>query len=182
MPHSHLHGITDQLLARARRIRLACFDVDGTLTDGGLLLDADGREGKTFHVRDGLGLVLLRRAGIQVALVTARTGTVVEHRGAELGIGVHQGVKDKLGCVRALCEAAGHGLDAALFMGDDLPDLTVLREVGLAVAPADVHPWVADTVHWRTRAGGGHGAAREACDLVLAAQGRVPALLEGGAS
>ncbi|MFT4198426.1 MAG: phenylphosphate carboxylase subunit delta, partial [Pseudoxanthomonas sp.] len=158
MPHSHLHDVTDALLARARRVRLACFDVDGTLTDGGLFLDADGREGKTFHVRDGLGLVLLRRAGLQVALVTARQGGVVAHRGAELRIDVHQGVRDKLACVRGLCAGAGHGLDEVMFMGDDLPDLTVLREVGLAVAPADVHPWVAAAVHWRTGARGGHGA------------------------
>jgi len=91
MPHSHLREVTDALLQRATRVRLACFDVDGTLTDGGLFLDAEGREGKTFHVQDGLGLVLLRRSGIEVLLVTARSGQVVEHRARELGIGVHQG-------------------------------------------------------------------------------------------
>lgn len=179
---SHLHNITDELLERAARVRLACFDVDGTLTDGGLFLDADGREAKIFHVQDGLGLVLLRRHGIEVALVTARSGQVVEHRARELGIGVHQGIKDKLTKLQALCAERSLGLDQVLFMGDDLADLTSLRNVGLAVAPANVHPWVAPAAHWTTRAAGGRGAAREVCDLVLAAQGHVDKLLQEGAA
>jgi 3-deoxy-D-manno-octulosonate 8-phosphate phosphatase (KDO 8-P phosphatase) len=182
MPHSHLHDVTDDLLQRAARVRLACFDVDGTLTDGGLFLDAEGREGKTFHVQDGLGLVLLRRNGIEVALVTARSGQVVEHRARELGIGVHQGIKDKLAHITALCGERNLGLDQVLFMGDDLADLTTLRQVGLAVVPDNVHPWVAPAANWRTRAGGGKGAAREACDLVLAAQGHVGRLMQEGAA
>jgi 3-deoxy-D-manno-octulosonate 8-phosphate phosphatase (KDO 8-P phosphatase) len=182
MPYSHLHDVTDDLLQRAARVRLACFDVDGTLTDGGLFLDADGREGKTFHVQDGLGLVLLRRQGIEVALVTARSGQVVEHRARELGIGVHQGIKDKLAHITAMCSARDLRLDQVLFMGDDLADLTTLRQVGLAVVPANVHAWVGPAAHWRTRASGGDGAAREACDLVLAAQGFVGKLLQEGAA
>ncbi|RZZ82285.1 HAD-IIIA family hydrolase [Pseudoxanthomonas winnipegensis] len=180
--HAHLPDVTDALLQRAARVRLACFDVDGTLTDGGLFLDAEGREGKTFHVQDGLGLVLLRRHGIEVMLVTARSGQVVEHRARELGIGVHQGVKDKLGLVERLCAERGLALEQVLFMGDDLADLTTLRRVGLAVAPANAHPWVAPLAHWTTPAGGGHGAARQACDLVLAAQGHVERLLQEGAA
>lgn len=180
MPHSHLKDITDALLQRAARVRLACFDVDGTLTDGGLFLDAQGREGKTFHVQDGLGLVLLRRAGIEVLLVTARSGQVVEHRARELGIGVHQGVKDKLALVTALCAERSLALGQVMFMGDDLADLTTLRQVGLAVVPGNVHPWVAPAAHWRTHAQGGHGAAREACDLLLAAQGWAGSLLQEG--
>lgn len=182
MPHSHLHDVTDDLLQRAARVRLACFDVDGTLTDGGLFLDAEGREGKTFHVQDGLGLVLLRRNGIEVALVTARSGQVVEHRARELGIGVHQGIKDKLAHITAMCSERNLGLDQVLFMGDDLADLATLRQVGLAVVPGNVHPWVAPAAHWRTRASGGKGAAREACDLVLAAQGHVGRLMQEGAA
>lgn len=85
MPLSHLHDLTDDVLARAARIRLACFDVDGTLTDGRLYLDSEGREQKTFHVQDGQGLVLLKRAGIEVAFITARGGTVAVARGRELG-------------------------------------------------------------------------------------------------
>jgi 3-deoxy-D-manno-octulosonate 8-phosphate phosphatase (KDO 8-P phosphatase) len=182
MPHSHLREVTDALLQRATRVRLACFDVDGTLTDGGLFLDAEGREGKTFHVQDGLGLVLLRRSGIEVLLVTARSGQVVKHRARELGVDVHQGVKDKLALVTALCAERGLALDQVMFMGDDLADLTTLRQVGLAVVPGNAHAWVAPAAHWRTRAPGGHGAAREACDLLLAAQGLVGKLLQEGAA
>ncbi len=174
MPLSHLHDLTDDLLARAARIRLACFDVDGTLTDGRLYLDGEGREQKAFHVQDGQGLVLLKRAGIEVAFITARGGTVAVARGRELGVQVFTGVKDKLARVRELCAALDIGLEQAAFMGDDLPDVPSFLAVGLAIAPANAHPWTARHAHWRTRAGGGLGAAREACDLLLAAQGHAP--------
>lgn len=174
MPLSHLHDLNDDLLARAARIRLACFDVDGTLTDGRLYLDGDGREQKAFHVQDGQGLVLLKRAGIEVAFITARGGTVAVARGRELGVQVFTGVKDKLAKVQELCGSLGITLEQAAFMGDDLPDVPPFRVVGLAIAPANAHPWTAAHAHWRTRAGGGEGAAREACDLLLGAQGHAP--------
>lgn len=166
------------VLARAARVRLACFDVDGTLTDGSLYLDSEGRESKAFHVLDGQGLVLLRRHGIEVALVTARQGQVVARRAAELGVEAHQGVKDKLAQVKQLCGARGLGLHEVAFMGDDLPDLSSLRSVGLAVAPASAHPWVSAHAHWKTHLPGGHGAARELCDLLLHAQGRVDPVIQ----
>ena len=177
MPHSHLADVTPDLLARAAKIRLACFDVDGTLTDGRIFLDADGVESKAFHVADGQGLVLLRRFGIRVALVTARNSQVALKRGAELGAETHVHVKDKLACVRALCAEQGLALDEVSFMGDDLPDLPPLRAVGLAVLPANAHAWMRPHAHWHTRAGGGEGAARELCDLLLSAQGHAEALL-----
>ncbi|WP_058834087.1 KdsC family phosphatase [Luteimonas abyssi] len=161
------------LLARAARIRLACFDVDGTLTDGRLIYDSAGGEAKAFHVHDGQGLVLLKRAGIEVALVTARTSQAVERRGAELGITVQTGIRDKLASVQALCEDLDIGLEAVAFMGDDLPDLAIMRVAGLAAAPANAHPWTARHAHWTARAAGGEGAARECCDLLLVAQNRV---------
>ena len=99
------------LMDRARRIRLACFDVDGTLTDGRLVYDASGVESKAFHVHDGQGLVLLRRAGIAVALVTARTSPIVERRATELGVQACMGIGDKLDCVSRLASAQGIGLD-----------------------------------------------------------------------
>jgi 3-deoxy-D-manno-octulosonate 8-phosphate phosphatase (KDO 8-P phosphatase) len=136
------------LMARAGNIRLVCFDVDGTLTDGRLLLDADGRESKSFHVHDGQGIVQLRLHGIEVAFVTARHSAVSERRARELGVRCHIGVKDKLACVRALSAELGLDLVAVCFMGDDLPDLPVMRAVGLSVAPGDA-------------------------DLLLAAQGRI---------
>ncbi|WP_454831990.1 KdsC family phosphatase [Pseudoxanthomonas wuyuanensis] len=172
-------SIADDLRARAARIRLACFDVDGTLTDGRLYFDSDGRELKAFHVLDGQGLVLLRRCGIAVTLITARQGRVAELRAAELGVAIQSGVKDKLAAVNALCAGMGIGLDQAAFIGDDLPDLPAFKAVGLAVAPANAHPWTAQHAHWQTRARGGEGAAREVCDLLLTVQGHLPAILEG---
>ena len=179
MPHSHLPDVTPDLLARAAKIRLACFDVDGTLTDGRLFLDADGVESKAFHVADGQGLVLLRRFGIRVALVTARDSQVALKRGAELGADTYIHVKDKLACVQALCQEQGLALEEVSFMGDDLPDIPPLRAVGLGVAPANAHPWTGTQAYWRTHARGGRGAARELCDLLLYAQGHAEALLGG---
>lgn len=157
---------------RATRVRFAAFDVDGVLTDGRLPYLADGSEAKSFHVHDGLGLKLLRRAGIVVAWITARTSPVVARRADELGIDhLHQGETDKLARLRAIAGAHDLGLDQVAYMGDDLPDLACLARVGLAIAPANAHPWVRDRVHWRTRLAGGEGAVREACDLILAARG-----------
>ncbi len=130
------------------------------------------------YVQDGLGLVLLRRAGIATALVSARRSEAALARGRELGIDhLHLGEKDKLGCLRRIAAERGLGLEAVAFMGDDLPDLPVLRAVGLAIAPANVHPWLRADVHWITPLAGGEGAVRQACDLLLQAQGKVEALL-----
>jgi 3-deoxy-D-manno-octulosonate 8-phosphate phosphatase (KDO 8-P phosphatase) len=170
---AQLGALDTGLLARAANIRLACFDVDGTLTDGRLFLDSEGREMKAFHVHDGQGLVLLRQAGIEVALITARRSAAAVHRANELKLRIHIGVKDKLACVHELCAELGIGLDAVSFMGDDLPDLTAMRAVGLSVAPASAHATTREAAQWRTRADAGAGAARELCDLLLAAQGRI---------
>ncbi|NZA27477.1 phenylphosphate carboxylase subunit delta [Luteimonas sp. SJ-92] len=177
-----LAAYPDDVLARAAKIRLACFDVDGTLTDGRLLFDAEGGEMKAFHVHDGQGLVLLRRAGIEVALVTARASAAVERRAAELGVQAHCAVGDKLARFDQIRAAHGLERDAVAFMGDDLPDLAPMRVAGLAVAPANAHAWAAAHAHWRTAARGGEGAARELCDLLLAAQGRLDALLAAEAT
>jgi 3-deoxy-D-manno-octulosonate 8-phosphate phosphatase (KDO 8-P phosphatase) len=166
------------LLERAARIRLACFDVDGTLTDGRLLFDTRGNELKAFHVHDGQGLVLLRKSGITVAFVTARISTIAEQRGAELGLTeVHTAVPDKLVCVEAMATRLGLRMDEVSFMGDDLPDLPVMARVGLAVAPLDAHAWTRERAHWITQARAGRGAAREFCDMLLTAQGLVEPLL-----
>lgn len=161
------------LLSLAGNIRLACFDVDGTLTDGRLYFDHEGRELKAFHVHDGQGLVLLRSIGIQVALITARHSEVARRRADELGVRAYIGVKDKLACVHALCAEFGIGPEAVCFMGDDLPDLPAMRAVGLSVAPGDAHACALEAATLRTRAGAGRGAARELCDLLLSAQGRI---------
>ena len=177
MPYSHLNDYPAEFRERATRIRLAYFDVDGTLTDGRLIFDSEGRELKAFHVLDGQGLVLLRKSGIALAFVTARASAVAERRAAELGAQAYTSVADKLACVSELAAGLGIGLDEVAFMGDDLPDLKVLSRVGLAVAPANAHAWVRERVHWRTAAAGGAGAARELCDLILGAQGHAERLL-----
>ena len=170
-----------EVLARAARIRLIGFDVDGTLTDGGLQFDGEGREHKRFHVQDGLGLVLLRHAGIEAALVSARRSEVTLARGRELKIPrLHIGERNKLDCMRGIAAEMGIGMDEVAFMGDDLPDLAVLRGVGLAIVPTNAHPWVLPAAHWITPQRGGDGAARDACDLLLHAQGHVDALLAHG--
>ena len=163
---------TPDLLARAARIRLACFDVDGTLTDGGLYYADDGREMKRFHVQDGLGLRLLEENGIAVALITARAGEVTAKRARDLRLShVHIDVRDKAATLRMVRESLGLAADEVAHMGDDLPDLPAFAEAGFAVAPANAHPWVIDRAHWVTPSRGGEGAARELCDLILQARG-----------
>lgn len=183
---AHLVGIDAALFARAANIRLVCFDVDGTLTDGRLLYSGqDGGEGraddaarthelKAFHVHDGQGLALLRKAGVEVALITARRSAAAAQRARDLGVRAYTGSADKLAQVDALCAELGIARAQVAFMGDDLPDLPAMRAVGLAVAPANAHAWTAAEAHWRTQARAGKGAARELCDLILVARGAQP--------
>ena len=159
--------------ARASRVRLAVFDVDGVMTDGRLWYGEDGHELTAFHVHDGLGLKRLLANGIEVAVITARISRTVTERMADLGVAhVYQGQADKLACFRTLLGALGLTPEQSAYTGDDLPDLAVICEAGLGVAVADAHPWVRERARWRTRRGGGEGAVREVCDLLLGAQGR----------
>ena len=161
------------ILQRAARVKLAVFDVDGVLTDGTLWYAADGHELKAFHVHDGLGLKRLLANGVEVAIITARMSPLVTERMAELGVAhVYQGQGDKLACFEQLRAALGLAPEQVAYTGDDLPDLKVMLRVGLAIAPANAHPWLASRAHWRTQRAGGQGAAREVADLLLAAQGR----------
>lgn len=174
MPNSaYLANCPADLLARAAPIRLAVFDVDGTLTDGRLWYAEDGHETKVFHVHDGLGLKRLQANGVQVALITARISHPVALRAEELDIAhVYQGQRNKLACLRELLDALRLEPAQAAYLGDDLPDLAPMRMVGLAAAVANAHPWIVEQAHWQTRARGGEGAARELCDLLLHAQGK----------
>lgn len=162
--------------ARAARIKLVAFDIDGVMTDGGLHYTDNGGELKTFNVQDGLGLKMMQRAGIELAIVTGRTSGVVAARAADLGIEhVYQGVADKRAAVGGLLDKLGlHWPDCA-FMGDDLIDLPAMTQCGLAIAPANARPIVKERAHAVTDAGGGHGAVREAVELILAAQGKLDA-------
>ena len=161
------------LQARAARIRLAAFDVDGTLTDGRLFFDAQGNELKAFHVHDGQGLRLLEDAGIRVALITARRSAIAQTRGRELRLShVHDGVGDKLAVLRGICQDEGIALDEVAYMGDDYPDLGCLQSVGLAACPNDALPDLRAAAHFIAGFPGGLGAARALCDLILSAQGK----------
>ncbi|MCL2525149.1 MAG: HAD hydrolase family protein [Betaproteobacteria bacterium] len=163
--------------ARAARIRLVAFDIDGVMTDGGLHYTNDGGELKTFNVQDGLGLKLMQQAGCELAIVTGRNSGVVAARAADLGIAhVFQGVTDKRLTVAALRERLGLGWDECAFMGDDLIDLAVMSRCGLAIAPANARPIVKERAHLCTAAAAGHGAVREACEFILAAQDRLAAV------
>jgi len=161
----------DVVLERAGRIRLLVLDVDGVLTDGRLYLSPTGEEFKVFHVRDGSGLVAVQRAGITVAIISGRDSAAVSRRAAELGIRhVRQGVVDKGAELdRLLTELGVEPVETAC-VGDDTPDLPMLRRVGLAVGVADAHPALLEAAHWITRAPGGRGAVREVCDLLLSAR------------
>lgn len=158
---------------RAARVKLAVFDVDGVLTDGKLWYTADGREIKAFNALDGFGLKRLLSNGIEVAIITARVSHVVTERMAELGVAhVYQGQKDKRACLQQLLHALKLDASQSAYTGDDLPDLAAMQMAGLSIAPANAHPWVRERAHWRTQLAGGNGAAREACDLILAGQGK----------
>jgi 3-deoxy-D-manno-octulosonate 8-phosphate phosphatase (KDO 8-P phosphatase) len=169
----YLADLPADVLDRAAKIRLAVFDVDGTLTDGRLWYGEDGHETKVFHVHDGLGLKQLQVNDVQVALITARISHPVALRAQDLDIAhIYQGQSDKRACLLELLDALHLTPEQAAFVGDDLPDLPPMRIAGLAVAVANAHPWVAEQAHWQTSKSGGLGAAREVCDLILHAQGK----------
>jgi len=154
--------------ARASRIRLLVLDVDGVLTDGVLVYGPSGEEIKRFHVRDGLAVQSARRAGVEVAVVSGRASAAVTRRMSELGIvEVHQGIADKAATLRALLGRLGVKAEETAVMGDDLPDLPVMKIAGLALAPSDAAPEVKRAAGWVSRSPGGHGAVREAVEMLL---------------
>jgi 3-deoxy-D-manno-octulosonate 8-phosphate phosphatase (KDO 8-P phosphatase) len=157
--------------ARAARVAMLLLDVDGTLTDGGLYYLSDGGLAVRFHVRDGLGIALARRAGLVVGLVSGRDAPQVRARAAELQLDeVHLGIRDKKAVLEEIC--ARRGLDPATvcFVGDDLVDVPAMELCGLAVAVADAMPGVRAAAHWVTESPGGNGAVREVVDRILAAR------------
>lgn len=170
---------TPAVIERAARIRLMAFDVDGVLTDGSLWYSRNGEVVKGFHALDGHGLRLLKESGILVALITGRQGPIVDRRAAELGIDiVQQGVRDKAQALTQLGQDYGFDMDQIGYMGDDLIDLPALQRAGLAVSVPDAPPYIVQAAHWVSARSGGHGAARECCDLILASQGRLAAFFE----
>ena len=163
----------------ARRIRFVGFDVDGVLTDGGLYLSAEGEMLKRFNILDGLGLQLLQRAGITPVVITGRDSKPLRKRLEALGVAnVHYGTEDKRPAAEKTLAALGLDWSQAAAMGDDWPDLPVLRRCAFAVAPPHAHAEVRHCARYVTRAAAGQGAAREFCDLLLVASGRYAQLLE----
>jgi 3-deoxy-D-manno-octulosonate 8-phosphate phosphatase (KDO 8-P phosphatase) len=156
----------------ASSVKAIIFDVDGVLTDGGLYRSDDGQEIKRFHATDGLGMRMLADAGVEIAIITGRTSDVVTHRCRELQIEhVYQGQKDKLGAFQALCEKLEMQPAEFAYMGDDIIDLPVMKRVGLALTVPDACDEICAVAHWTSVRRGGHGAAREACELLLKAKG-----------
>jgi 3-deoxy-D-manno-octulosonate 8-phosphate phosphatase (KDO 8-P phosphatase) len=169
-----------ELAARCEPIELLVVDVDGVLTDGTVALDDHGAETKHFHVRDGLAYALWHRAGKQAAILSGRRAAAVDRRAAELGIPhVLQGLDQKAEPFQALIERLCLAPRQVCFVGDDLPDLPVLRAVGLAACPADAAPEVQDAAHLVTHAPGGRGAVRQVVETILKAQGSWNRLVAG---
>ena len=166
----------DEVSKRARAIRLAIFDVDGVMTDGTLFIGAEGEDFKAFNILDGHGVKMLQSAGVAAAIISGRSSEAVTRRAAELSIAhVVQGSPDKSAAFDALIASLALSEDQCAFVGDDLPDLPVMRRCGLAVAVANAADPVKSAAHYVTRASGGHGAVREFCELVLDAQGQLAA-------
>ena len=165
------------VLDKAARIQLVIFDVDGVLTDGRLYLGNDGNEYKAFHIRDGHGIKMLLEAGVEVAIISGRRAASVERRMADLGIRhAWLGVQDKRAAFDSLLTQLGLTAEQTAFVGDDLIDLPVMSQVGLAIAVRDADPFVQRHAHWQTPSRGGRGAAREVCELLLEARGQLAAL------
>ena len=164
---------------RAAGVRLLLLDCDGVLTDGSITPAAGGDELKTFHTRDGHGLVMLHRAGLRSGIISGRTSRLVEMRAADLGITyVRQGALDKLSVFDALLSEAAVAPAEVAYVGDDVVDIPLMRRSGLALAVADATPDTRDAAHYVTRLGGGRGAVREVCELILKAQGRWEELMK----
>jgi len=169
------------LRERLARIKLMIFDVDGVLTDGSLWYGEHGEMFKRFNALDGHGLKMLTTSGIKVALVTGREGPIVDRRAAELGLGdVIQNVRDKGLALMDLIARHRLTLEESGFMGDDLIDLPAMQRAGFAASVPDAPAYVTQTAHWVATKAGGKGAARECCDLILAAQGRLGSFFQPG--
>ncbi|MDD5057920.1 MAG: HAD family hydrolase [Sideroxydans sp.] len=160
------------LTERIKPLRLIAFDVDGVLTDGGLYLTDSGEEFKRFNTLDGHGLKMLKASGVELAIITGRTSRCVELRAKNLGITrLYQGVENKLAAMQSLLADMQLAPEAAAFMGDDVVDLPVMRRVGLALSVPGAPQVVRDHAHYVAQREAGHGAVREVCELIMAAQG-----------
>ncbi len=179
-PLNPVLSFAPELLLSAQGIRAAIFDVDGVLTDGSIYIGEDGEDFKAFNSLDGHGLKLLAQGGITPAVITGRDSPAVRRRVADLGIAhAFYGVHDKLAAADALMRTLQLNWAALAAMGDDWPDLPLMTRAAFTCAPSNAHAEVKAVAHHVTRGTGGHGAARECCDLLLMANGRYATLLRG---
>ncbi|HAU1604657.1 TPA: 3-deoxy-manno-octulosonate-8-phosphatase KdsC [Legionella pneumophila] len=170
----------NDLLEKAKKIKCLICDVDGVLSDGLLHIDNHGNELKSFHVQDGMGLKLLMAAGIQVAIITTAQNAVVDHRMEQLGIThYYKGQVDKRNAYQHLKKTLRLNDEEFAYIGDDLPDLPLIQQVGLGVAVSNAVPQVLEFADWRTERTGGRGAVRELCDLILNAQNKAELAITG---
>lgn len=161
-----------EITAKAKKIKLLICDVDGVMTDGRLYFGDSGQEYKAFHSRDGLGIMMLQRSGIPLAVITARTSEVVAHRMKNLNIDlVFQGQLDKVQAFKDICRQLKLSPEQTAYVGDDLVDLPVMKQVGLSIAVADAHDVVKERCDWITQHTGGQGAVRDVCELLMQAHG-----------
>lgn len=161
------------LRSRALKIKLVVFDVDGVMTDGSITYDENGVEYKTFNVKDGQGIVNITKAGIKTAIITARENGTVKHRFQNLGMTkLYMGQKNKLNALKEMLEEYNLDYSEVAYMGDDLPDLCILNEVGLASCPNDAVSEVKNVCHFISSKRGGRGAVRELTDLIYKTQGK----------
>jgi 3-deoxy-D-manno-octulosonate 8-phosphate phosphatase (KDO 8-P phosphatase) len=163
-----------ELIEKARKIKCFICDVDGVLTNGQLYLDNFGNELKAFHVHDGVGLKLLMAAGLHVSVITTSKNAVIEHRMAQLGIHHYfTGQLEKQAAYQQLKTNLSLNDEDCAYIGDDLPDLPIIKRVGLGIAVNNAQPQVKELASWSTQQIGGHGAVREACDFILNAQNKL---------
>ena len=163
--------VSPEVVAKAKAIKLLILDVDGVLSDGKLYFTNSGEEIKAFNSLDGHGIKMLQKSGVEVGIITGRTSHIVAQRAYNLGITLLlQGREDKLNALHELTQEKDIALEHIAHMGDDYPDLTVMRRVGLGLTPANGHWAVKQHSHWQSQYAGGEGAVREACDLIMLAQ------------
>jgi 3-deoxy-D-manno-octulosonate 8-phosphate phosphatase (KDO 8-P phosphatase) len=166
--------MSNELIEKAKKLKLLILDVDGVLTDGKLFFDNDGNEYKAFHARDGHGIKLLRQTGVEVAVISGRKSNSVALRMKNLGIEhVYQGHENKISAFNEIIEKIGINPEQAAHVGDDVLDLPVMIRVGLAIAVNDANFAVKQHADWCTELSGGCGAVREVCDFIMQAQGTI---------
>lgn len=169
-----------EIIEKAKKIRCVICDVDGVLTDGLIYIDNFANESKAFHIQDGMGLKLLMSIGIEVAVITTSRNAVIDHRMQQLGIQHYfKGQVNKQQAYLQLKSTLGLPDEAFAYIGDDLPDIAIIRQVGLGIAVANAVNAVKEFALWQTEASGGRGAVREVCDLILTAQNKHEDALRG---